>query len=673
MPSKQILPDKPSIVIDASTIDQMPPEVQEVLGQFYSEQERARAKAKDAEELAYQTEQANTLLSFEGWEEVDICSDEQSLVEEAALDDSIGLIDDPKAREAVDIERLSQKPTLHQFYRDLYGVGMGGEFLASYADYADTDGCTGVFYLDSDYAGQLGLGYSDASRRLPAPILVNHRDRKHPFQLYSDYFDFVEGVARETSFIHMGSFWVPPNGYLTARKNAMVTINGFCVDLDRSEDDKGEHFDAGWVMSSLNEFFERHTEVRPNYLMLSGTGIQLWYVFGRSIPLLSAKGRNGRMPSPRRGKYDDLLKRLYRFFKDELPPNRFKVDIACAAMNHAFRAPNSPSKHHYPTRLFVFGGRRRRFVDPLALSEFLDGDLRPYDVEDWNQEAYVRLKEDAKRRHDSWFVAPATDKQVAWLEKLEKMGCIEQGTPFSKLTKAEADVAIKTAEVVFTSRAHYAVTGGYVVLPNGFKKRLVPRAKGLYFNTLDRIEHETPTGSRYWSLFGLAGLGYNCNIPEHVVLDDMRRLKESDWGHRVSKDGKPVTDADIRSAMRGYNPIGAMRHRPILEDYLCWQYNPPPKRNGRTRKEHLWGDWFDEDGTPEVNTARENRRLAASAKKKRRAIDSLADYLTSSPNASKRECCRVLSMSASTVTKYWSQACEAAGVEDVRSGNHSPR
>ena len=677
MATRTVKPDRPSIRIDAATIDQMPIEIQEALGRFYTEQERQKAKAKDAEELEYQTLQAETLLSFDGWEEVETHPSRFDLSDEVAIDDGVVVITDPDVRAIVEQEREIQLPTLHQFYRDLYGIGIDGGVLAYY-----TEGDEGVAYYDREDVDILELvedGWA-SKLRLPSPVLVNHRDRQHPYQLYDDYFEFVEGVEVETSFIHMGSFWVPPNGYLTAKKNAMTTINGFCVDLDRVDDEKGRHFTADWVMTTLMEFLNGHPELMPNYLMLSGTGIQLWYVFGRSIPLLSAKGRNGRKPSPRRGKYDALLKSLYRYFKENLPPNRFKVDVACAAINHAFRAPNSPAKHHYPTRLFVLGGRRRAFCDPLSISDFLGGDLKPYDVADWDQEQYRRLKAEAEEKRSDWREEPATARQKGWLTKLAKMGCIEEGTPFEEMTKAEADAAIKSAEMVFTAHSHYRETGGRVVLSNGYSLPLKPRSPALYRNVLERMEQETPTGSRYWALFALAGFGYNCNIPKHVVLEDMNRLKESDWGRKLSKDGKPVNDADIRSAIRGYNPIGAIRHRDISEEYLSWRFNPPQPRNGRSRQEHLWGEWHDEAGNEILNKAKAARQFVVKnpggrplAKKRRAsAIDRLTAYLAAHPLASKRSACAELGMSRSTVTKYWADACAAAGVEDTRSGNHCP-
>ena len=62
-----VKPDSASIRIDAATIDQMPIRRSGGAGAVDTEQERQKAKAKDAEELEYQTLQAETLLSFDGW------------------------------------------------------------------------------------------------------------------------------------------------------------------------------------------------------------------------------------------------------------------------------------------------------------------------------------------------------------------------------------------------------------------------------------------------------------------------------------------------------------------------------------------------------------------------------------------------------------------------------
>lgn len=648
-------PDRPVYSIDASMIDSMPQELREAMEVFYSEQEQEQAKRLRQENLDYQSELADVLIGAgKGWQEiVSRFGDEDSERIEGNSERlefflRRGEVQQRRAMEF--IEAFDAKPTLSMFYRDLYGIE---HFM--------------------NYRRAVGLPLKS--------ILVNHRDREHPYQLYGDLSEFMEAVSTETSFIYMGSFWVPPNGYLTAKRNAMTTINGFCVDLDRVEDDKGLYFQASWVMRTLLEKLDEFPQLMPNYLMLSGTGIQLWYVFGEAIPLLSAKARKmpdgtARKASPRRDKFQRVLRALYEFFDRELPKNRFRVDTPCATISHPFRAPASPSKHHYPTRLFVLGGWDRRMADPLALSEFLGCDLKPYDVEDWDQEEYERIM-DERDRNRLTRSSSATERQLSWLGKLVAMGCVDAA--LDGLTVADADALIKRGEVVYTRRQQRKAGGGVIETTSGHRVPARPRDPGLYRYTLRRLAVETPAGSRYNALFGLAGLGWNCGIPKAQVERDMTALLGTEWAERLGHDGKPLEKSDVKAAMRGWNKLGALRPRDQLESRLQWKYGPPAKRNGRKQKDHLWGDW-EKNGSPVVNTAKENRRLAshrsrdaAAATRKRSSLEKLSGYLADCPSASKRECSRDLGMSLSTVTKYWQAACEAAGVEDTRTGNHDPR
>jgi hypothetical protein len=646
----RVQPGKATYTVHPSDFDRMDPELRAALEVFFTEQQKRDAIEEEEAGRAYQSEQADVVLSQPGWSEIkadwldDALSERARSEWDVAGQDRTYVYDDDGNEYS--LLGLPDKPTIHQFYSDLYGVKFN----------------------------------SPLRPPEPAiPILVNHRDRHHPYQVYEDYSEFINGVKDETSFIYLGRFWEPTRKdgktFSVSKKNAMTNINGVCVDIDRVEDDKGQHFGATWVMDSLFEFLNGRPDLMPNYLMLSGTGIQLWYVFGQSIPLLSKT-------APRRAKYDRFIKHLYSYFDERLPKNRFKVDKACGAYNHAFRAPGSPSKLGYPARLFVLGGTERKMIDPIELSNSIGGSLEPYDVGKWDQDYFDYLTGGDGNGREK----PASEKQLEYIGKLHEMGCIEDEV-FNKacdMTIAQADTAIKHAEGLFTRVLHYRETGGYAETSNGRRIHLSPRSRGLYDYTLRRIYEETKPGSRYMSMFVLAGLAYNCAVSKSALEHDLESLMDSEWGHKPSPtDGKPITNKDIKSAMLGYNPIGCLRPKWLVEDIVGWSYSPSAKRNGRNRRDHLWGDWTVEgdDGTltPVVNTARENRRLAlgksrACAAKVRResSLERLVGYLVDDPFASKRSACKDLGMSRTTVTKYWPAACEAAGIADVRTGNHNP-
>ena len=79
------------------------------------------------------------------------------------------------------------------------------------------------------------------------------------------------------------------------------TVSAYVVDIDRDLD---KHFHGDWLASHLMEVLIANPDLMPNYLMLSGTGIQLWYVFGKQIDLY-------RKTNPRRRKLNELLRLLY--------------------------------------------------------------------------------------------------------------------------------------------------------------------------------------------------------------------------------------------------------------------------------------------------------------------------------------------------------------------------
>lgn len=647
MSSGRVVPGSPTVRINPLEISSssLPDEQKEALLAFWSEQQLSEEAERQRMELAYQAEQASVVLAQPGWCEIraDWLDHARNMRDNSSLSIDTAArtyVYDPDGKEYDLLSLPKDIPTIHQFYRDLYGTEVS-------------------LFLPE-----------------PCPILVNHRDRKHPYQVYDDYEAFIDAVQKETSFIYLGRFWEPTRWdglrFSTSKKNAMTHISGVCVDIDRVEDNKGEHFQASWVMESLFEFLGENEGLMPNYLMLSGTGVQLWYVFGELIPLLSKS-------APRRAKYDAFIKLLYAYFDERLPKNRFKVDRACGAYNHAFRAPGSPSKIGYPTRLFVRGGASRPLIDPIALSDQVGAGLKPYDVGEWDSEGFAAMAGRERGRK-----SPASEKQLAYIRKLHAMGCVDDET-FGKageMTIADADAAIKSGESAFVNGLHWRETqGGYAETTNGHRVKLRPRSRKLYERTLDRVLAETKPGSRYMSMFVLAGLAYNCNVSKSSLEHDLRNLMDSDWGRKPSpSDGHPITMRDVRSAMKGYNPIGCLRSREIIEELVGWSFGPSVKRNGRKRKEHLQADnWFErqDDGSVKriPNKARTGREEALRlrhedvAEEKTRRI---SEFLNANPMASKRAASKALGMSMTTVQKYWAKACELAGIEDRRTGNHSP-
>ena len=249
-----VLPSQPALRVDASTYGSMVDEAaKEALAPFFSDEIVEEAEAEKAAAEEYHREQANAVLLRSEWTEIEANWLDSARAEADRMDwlqpeqAARTYVYDPDGRCYAISSLPSDGITIHQFYQDLYGLG------------------SSVWNFDN------------------LRVLVNHRDRKHPYQMYDDYLRFINGVQKETSFIYMGTFWVPPSGFLTAKANAMTSIGGFCVDIDRVDDDKGRHFPADMFINKLFDLLDETPEIMPNYIHLSGSGVQLWYVFGLSL------------------------------------------------------------------------------------------------------------------------------------------------------------------------------------------------------------------------------------------------------------------------------------------------------------------------------------------------------------------------------------------------------
>ena len=153
-------PDKPTYSFDASTFDQMPPELQEQLKVFYDQQEVEKQKIRRQEEFEYQDLLARTLLS-RGLVQTEVSEVLTELRDEDDAIDSMGLAlrsqfdFGPDNVYWPDVEVFAgccvgEMPSVHLFYQDL-------------------------FDMPENWCGPGSPS-----------ILVNHRDRDNPFQLYDE-------------------------------------------------------------------------------------------------------------------------------------------------------------------------------------------------------------------------------------------------------------------------------------------------------------------------------------------------------------------------------------------------------------------------------------------------------------------------------------------------------
>lgn len=486
------------------------------------------------------------------------------------------------------------------------------------------------------------------------PIVVRHPLRPQPLTVYESYEDLVSASKDEETFLYFGTFYLPESGFVSAKKSMMHTISGFAVDIDRSIFKDGTQANMDYYITILIDRVKRlPIAVQPDYVLLSGTAAQLWYTFDPVI-LQSKK-------SPRRKRYDALFGKLYRYFDNLLPSNACKVDVGCASINHAFRAPYTRSKLGHLTALYRWPKERR--TDLLELSKAIDGGLTYRDVQPIDKATYERMQDERKAWQERR--SHATEKQLAFLRTLEGMGVLskEELTSVGQMNLEQADQLIKKALVSLERAREYKETGGVVRTTMGHEVTRKPRHPKLYEYTLRRIEEDTTPGNRYYALFVLATIAYNCNISRSRVERDMERLKDSHWGRKGGHDGKPVDKGDIEKALLGYRDAAVLRTRKQQEALLEWTFAEPATRNKQDRWTHLQADVWVIDGKRKLNKCKMERDFRLAEMRENGEITGrpvgsgtkeqmIKDYAAEHPGAKHGEIAKALGVSRPTVVKY---------------------
>ena len=181
--------------------------------------------------------------------------------------------------------------------------------------------------------------------------------------------------------------------------------------------------------------------------------------------------------------------------------------------------------------------------------------------------------------------------------------------------------------------------------------------EAVYNNTLERCKNEVMEGHRYTSMCALSVIAWKCKIPLSRLEEDLYRLLPIYNSNCVTL----VRKEEIDSAIKMYNERAIDVPRERTEDWLGWKYIGS-KRNGRTRHEHLWDEYWAYNGSdlPKVNICRMNRELALQHMRIKGEIkgaptkqEQIKQWRKEHPDGRKVDCQRELGISKPTVLKWW--------------------
>lgn len=340
----------------------------------------------------------------------------------------------------------------------------------------------------------------------------------------------------------------------------------------------------------------------PTYIVNSGSGLHLYYIFEEPIPLY---------PNYQRFLYA-IKTAVTMMVWNDFTSGVGSKGIQFQGITQGYRAVGSLSKlgKHYPVTAYKVGSK----ITPDYLLSFIkfDDSIFPISTE----------------------VAKRASKALAVIKTPELIKEVEDA-----LCK-EKTVSLKEAEKLW---------------PDWYKRRIIEKeppghwkcSENVYNWWLKRISNEINVGHRYHAIFALGVYAVKCDIPLEKLRSDAYSLLEHFDALSVSDDNR-FTKADVEAALKVVNDKKeAVRYKTVQLSRMSGIEIKNNKRNHRKQYQHLELARYTQklDG---INWREGNGRPSKETE--------IREYLQQHPGeTNKSKIAKDLNLSRPTVTKWMKQ------------------
>lgn len=405
-------------------------------------------------------------------------------------------------------------------------------------------------------------------------------------------------------------FFIAPISYLGRRrtKRRERWIYACIVEVDRP---KTANIDGHRRQIGVEQLFHDWTKSSMPYLMpsacvCSGSGLHLIYLLDRPYPISSENAQD---------RWDNFRERFTkRVWNKYVTKECIQIENHC----QSFRLVGTRTKKDQLVEAFWLS-KKRYTIDELF-------SMIPYD--DPKQKKGESLDDYAKRWYRSHF-APDEDM------KAEKQ-------PMPKLQQADRPLSPKLQE----AKEKW---------PEWYQTRIVEKQppkqpgqwtchRGLYDWFLREAKKDPYVGSRYHRIHALAEFAVKCGISYDELKKDAYELYLQ---FRTVSSSDPFHYAEFVKARDEYFSTEAHKStRRWVEMKTGVEMNPPAKRNGRSKKDHL----------QRVNGMRKFKHdnfgdsYGGGRPDKQKIVQ---DWKDEHPDGTKMECHRETGLSRTTIDKWW--------------------
>lgn len=406
-------------------------------------------------------------------------------------------------------------------------------------------------------------------------------------------------------------------------------------------------------MTNLLEAFRDNIFPKPTYLVCSGKGLHLYYVFDRPIRL------NWEYIPYQYANLDDYKKALMRYMWS---PTISKSEPQIQGITQKYRVVGTPTKYGSICRAFEYCGGKtvslyymnsfceKLQCSPITLLYGRDGDVdkRHYHSYDpvANAEYRERNFQTLQERKNTQTLMEAIDRSLLKVFS-DCTPEISQCSPVS-IPPASDDDIFPEDDICDGEEVELDSDGNIIPhrsAPSSFYGTL---PKSAFLTALKAVALQVKVGHRYFAVYCLAVTARMCGIRysflerimfEYGVLDILNMVE----GAKENQ----FTKTEAEKAMKGYFTNKHFMQKATFERLTGVKLpDTTVKRNGRTRKEHL--------------------KYMQEARKEKRAKGEIVDgggrpskwwptfaYRLIYPEGKKKDCMDYCKLSKATVKKYW--------------------
>lgn len=375
-----------------------------------------------------------------------------------------------------------------------------------------------------------------------------------------------------------------------ARAQNARFLCAMCIEIDYLQYDEQLKKPNG-LIDFLHQIVHEHLPV-PSYVVHSGNGIHVYYIFDEPIPLY--KNNVKRLKSLRR----KLTKLLWNQFITEAsvdPHNQHlhkgRRTIQYESLYQQFRVvgTNTKKMDGTKTRAFMFGNGDT--VSAEYLASFIDDDPSKYlEI----KQAPKRTRKELEEQFPDWYHRTFTEKGNKRKKPIKK---------------------------------HWTFN------------------RAVYDNYLKRISAEVEEGHRYYALLHLVSCAKKCGISREEVTQDCLNLLEP-YEELTEREDNHFTQYDVDCALANFDREEMYYHNlAILEERVGINF-PRTKRNFRKQENHLKGM----RALQEINDPMGNWRKGNGRKPKKEVVQA---WRKENPNGTKYKCAQETGLDKKTVRKWW--------------------